>query len=645
MIIITKDTYTPFENIPYIKNPENKPDTVFYPTMFEKNIAKKMFVFLKELEYDHTSSSLIPEKQFPFFIKYIHKSIEDLTSTKFNICFIQKCDKIKQIKYFNHLVDDITPLVSFGDTNPYILTQKINKIQGMRSPPKQKFSINMMNGSLLILRKSQKYWDCSFPKTKGTYFNLTFKYIDPNLKIHINEGELLTESDSLSSIYLNSYKRKQFGNQISNGLVNIHKLPQGHVKGGLNGLEKHLKLIALLGTGDWGNVYSSCLPIVDGKCAKSPYNFAVKFSRITTEDLKTPYNPSQVSWHEVIMLRDIIKPIIEKGICPNLPLIIDTFVCDSCDFILRDKKETHPCVAIVTELANGDFRDFLKNTNPTDDELYSALFQIMAGLHAIQKHGQILNNDIKARNILFYNVESGGYWHYKINNKHFYVPNHGKLFVLNDFGVSHLFNPKYKLYSSKKIETFNLGSRYAINKQGIFSPIKSDIEMIKGKLQKTTEIKWVPVKNKISNSLGGTYRLQKNTDKVVLSKTVLTAPQKSFLHFKKITTNSKSVDFFENSMVIPPFEFYNDTQDAIKIFIGGKRSTQKGNHKKYPSVSQSVIDNLELYSWTEPNIKSKNFSVLACYVLANEFIVKFFTDTVDYTIIPNNKKKIDYYKI
>ena len=123
------------------------------------------------------------------------------------------------------------------------------------------------------------------------------------------------------------------------------------------------------------------------------------------------------------MLKDIIKPLIAKDVCPNLLLFIDTFLCEKCDFIFRKGDASHPCVITFMELASGDLRDYLKFATPSNAELYSALFQIMAGLHAIQMSGQILNNDIKSKNILYYDVKPGGYWHYKIGKKNFYVPN------------------------------------------------------------------------------------------------------------------------------------------------------------------------------------------------------------------------------
>ncbi|MBT6325916.1 MAG: hypothetical protein HOJ35_08100 [Bdellovibrionales bacterium] len=47
-----------------------------------------------------------------------------------------------------------------------------------------------------------------------------------------------------------------------------------------------------------------------------------------------------------------------------------------------------------------------------------------------------------------------------------------------------------------------------------------------------------------------------------------------------IVPDPTSKDYFENPEILPPFEFYNDLQDVIRCFIGGKRTTQKGYHSK-----------------------------------------------------------------
>ena len=198
------------------------------------------------------------------------------------------------------------------------------------------------------------------------------------------------------------------------------------------------------------------------------------------------------------------------------------------------------------ELASSDMRDYLKFMIPTDNEIYSALFQIMAGIHAIQMSGQILNNDIKSKNILVYDVKPGGYWHYKIGKYDFNVPNYGKMFVINDFGVSTLYDLNFQLYPDKKRRTFNLGSRFAINIDGIFSPIEAGLEYTNNELQKTKSVKWLDT---VDGSLhqttkGATYKLDRKTGQVVISRTFLTPIQKSYLFRQGVTTNSKSWAFF-----------------------------------------------------------------------------------------------------
>ena len=263
----------------------------------------------------------------------------------------------------------------------------------------------------------------------------------------------------------------------------------------------------------------------------------------------------------------------------------------------------------------------------------------MAGLHALQMRGQIFINDVKAANILYYNVNPGGHWHYKIHNIDFYIPNYGHLFILNDFGVSKSYDPNFQLYPNKNITTFNLGSRYAININEKFSPINTELEFINGNIKKTTNIKWTDN----TTSKGATYHIDRKTGQVITSNTTLSPLQKMYLFKKGVNTNSKNWEFFEHPDIIPPFEFYNDVQDVLRMFTGGKRSSQRGNHKIHKNISTSFIEILKPYLGiarasrtfsTSNNDKDdifKTFSLETYHVLAGSFIIKFFTDSVNYT--------------
>jgi hypothetical protein len=656
MIILSENNFEPLEKISYVKDPENVPDVIFYPEVFNKSFIKEIVDILDSINFkndfiwitDHPDIVYGNNKQgipFPFIIERIREDIERITSRSFNACLIHKHHN-KNRKFYktdNKLLgfDFIIPSVYFGTKRKIkFISKHTNITRGMK----------ISDGSLLVERASvEKYWKTELTTTANSepFYNLSFYNIRHDKEsVCINPQKTTTKKKlpvKLRIIYLNNKMRVALARKFRNGLSGIRSIPDGYqcfMKNGVNELSKYINVGKLIGTGDWGNVYSACLT-KDYNCNRK---FAIKMSRITDEDYKYPYTETSSAWYEIWILKDIIKPLIKNNICPNLPLFIDTFLCRKCDFIFRKGDNTHPCVVTAMEMASGDTRDYLKFGNPSDKELYSALFQIMAGLHAIQMSGQILNNDIKAKNILYYNVKPGGYWHYKIGSDDFYVPNYGKLFVLNDFGVSTLYDPNFQLYPNKNRNTFNLGSRFAINIDETFSPIEAGTEYANKKLQNTKSVNWSTITQGYiqQQSRGATYMIDRKTGQVIISRTVLTPIQKSYLFRKGISTNPKTWGYFEHPYIIPPFEFYNDVQDTLRTFVGGKRTTQKGNHALYPSISKKFQQIVSNYIGLAENAKSRDFSFHTYHVLAGSFIKKFFSITVDYKTKPNGKK-ISYY--
>lgn len=647
-MIITKNNYKKMELIPYVENPSKTPDFVLYHEIFNSNAIKQMTDVLKSVQYNENNEAwftddpkwifdkkLLPQP-FPNFIDNIRNDIEKVTGRKFNSCLVSTIWSYKKNKLLGS--DFIIPSLYIGDTRKIeIKSKNDNTLKQLTISP----------GSLLIKRESFiDNWVITTHSNNTDYILKFFRvyppeYIQPDCK-----DVILTKIKlpyDLSIVYLKTKYRIALSKRIKKALTGIHSIPEGlqcFMKNGINHLSKFIKLKKLIGTGDWGNVYSACLSS-EFTCRRK---FAIKMSRITQEDYKEPYTETSTAWYESWMLKDIIKPLITKNVCPNLPLFIDTFLCNKCDFIFRKGDTQHPCVITVMELASGgDMRDFLKFGNPTDKEIYSALFQIMAGIHAIQMSGQILNNDIKTKNILVYNVKPGGYWHYKILKHDFFVPNYGKMFVINDFGVSTLYNPNFQLYPNKSKKMFNLGSRFAINIDGVFSPIKTNVEYVNG-LQKSKTVSWLDTDGgSVSNkSRGSTYKLDRKTGQIINSRTELTPFQKSYLFRKGVTTNPKTWDFFSYPHIIPPFEFYNDVQDALRMFVGGKRTTQNGNHMLYPSVSKKVQNTINPYLGKSENSKKREFSMYVYHILAGEFIKKFFTETHSYKQRPKGKK-LSYY--
>ncbi len=103
--------------------------------------------------------------------------------------------------------------------------------------------------------------------------------------------------------------------------------------------------------------------------------------------------------------------------------------------------------------------------------VHNCLFQVVAGLYAMEKFYNASHNDLHYGNVLVHQVPPGGYWQYKINNKIYNIENMGYLFVLWDFGMTHI-KHKIKGMKAKRNET-DIGRISAI--------MQSELETVKAR--------------------------------------------------------------------------------------------------------------------------------------------------------------------
>jgi hypothetical protein len=334
--------------------------------------------------------------------------------------------------------------------------------------------------------------------------------------------------------------------------------------------------------------------------------------------------------------------------------LTQSYTCDKCELeqLNSVKTNTTPCLILLTELASGDlsywFDEQRRLLSRGDDVFYSCLFQIMAGLHSIQVHGQVRNYDIKKENVLFYNVTPGDYWCYIVHGKEFYVPNYGEVFILNDFGVSDTFSPDDRLtFGNYK----SLGTRAFMVINNVISPIKSiysykengksipPIQYEYGNY--TTSGKWDVYSQQVV--LSGKSIVKMDTHAILDNGFEFTRDQLNYLSAMNIDIGT--VDFFRHPEIIPPVEFIGDTQDVLRIFAGGKQSTQAGQHRApavVPTLMKTLLSEyIQTYSPIFPNrILNKVESVLAGY-----FLDEFFTNKIDYRTLPQGSRIIQTYRI
>lgn len=131
----------------------------------------------------------------------------------------------------------------------------------------------------------------------------------------------------------------------------------------------------------------------------------------------------------------MLKDLITKQVCPNLPLYYDMSMCNDCFF--SNTKKPRKCFAMFSEFALlGDLDSWMKNnTDRTENVVFNALFQIYAGLFSIYKNYNMRHNDLHTGNVLVHKASSGGYWNYILDDRAYHVPCLGYVCVLWDFGM------------------------------------------------------------------------------------------------------------------------------------------------------------------------------------------------------------------
>jgi hypothetical protein len=293
---------------------------------------------------------------------------------------------------------------------------------------------------------------------------------------------------------------------------------------------------------------------------------------------------------ESFILKYVCNDIIKKKICPNVPYTFEVFSCKECLITINNEMRNSECLINCSEIGNYDLEKYLEKNILSVTALNSLLFQIMAGLHTLQYHYQVCHFDIKAPNILIYNVTPGGYWKYVIYEKEYYIPNYGFLAIINDFGLAKCFRAEYKSVQpfsthSDCLDLISFGTRMGEYKNGhmIFfdDEVQNDIFLNKKFIYKKGDEILIKFEE---NELIKDLDLLKNPKKINLEKNIIE---------------------FLNNPNYPLSEFYNDTQDVIRIFMSKgyeKMTAQRLLHKKLKNIPNKFKDGLFYYFWKFENL-------------------------------------------
>ena len=152
--------------------------------------------------------------------------------------------------------------------------------------------------------------------------------------------------------------------------------------------------------------------------------------------------------------------------CPHFPILYGTYQCNymldfndsfknskSDDIPIQQDIKLYPKIIqkamlenkqlLITfnELASGDLNNFILNpTKFNSDEVFNALVQIYLSLMFYYQETRMMHCDAHGGNFLYHKIKKGGYFHYKLFDKDYYLENLGYLWIIWDFEQSIPFN-------------------------------------------------------------------------------------------------------------------------------------------------------------------------------------------------------------
>jgi len=313
-----------------------------------------------------------------------------------------------------------------------------------------------------------------------------------------------------------------------------------------------LSHVKFIGKGTFGEVYAVKLGQLEFVVKEAYLTIGEKRRMMRVGGRKNKSGETQ-SYPEEYRIATLVQKLL--GSTPNFLYVYDLSVCEGCQLT---GKQLGTCYVTFMEVADGDLYGlFRHNEMSSCDAQASVLYQILIAVNAIHSTYGIYHRDIKLENILYKRISPGGFISYHVNGYSIRVKNTGVLALLADFGVAKVLCPAYSGASKR------FGVRNAKVVGDTLEPIVCEFTVRENQLERATQIKW---KEPNGTVVMGTYN--NFYDNLNLGPSI-------------------HVDL-NDPRRFPPFEFFHDIQDVIRMFIGGKQTVQAGSHTRIPRLDTTL---------------------------------------------------------
>jgi hypothetical protein len=168
--------------------------------------------------------------------------------------------------------------------------------------------------------------------------------------------------------------------------------------------------------------------------------------------------------------------LVRMDMCPHFPILYGYVMCekisnfDNDSFVKSNPKDksfsknlkNYPdlikinkdkkIITTFNELANGDLWNFLKVYGTNTKILINAIIQKLLSIMFFNYYTSRIHSDCHPGNFLYHKIKQGGYFHYNLFGKDYYLENLGILWVIWDFDLSKTLNDAmaiHKVYKTK----------------------------------------------------------------------------------------------------------------------------------------------------------------------------------------------------
>jgi len=229
---------------------------------------------------------------------------------------------------------------------------------------------------------------------------------------------------------------------------------------------------------------------------KSNVKYGHKFDKLNKFAVKIT-NQALDNKKEIQILKQLTRYVIELK-CPHFPISYGSLKCDnpniksnnSDDYLIvknKHKNKTYLPEMInknkkfliqINELASGDFHSLFNRPNNID--AFNAISQILISIMFFNNYTKMYHNDAHTGNFLYHKIKPGGYLHYNIYGKDYYLENQGYLWVIWDFGFVTHQSAHRKIGTTKIYKAVNTDFNTIMNAMAYYNAnFKLDIRAFK----------------------------------------------------------------------------------------------------------------------------------------------------------------------